>query len=67
MNPTRTRRPVAGFPDPVGPISEELLVADDRAGLTPSEMVERKLVRLLKTSPLPVSQLSTTRRLIQAR
>jgi hypothetical protein len=32
------------------------MVTDARAGLTPAQMVERKLVWLLKTNPLPVSQ-----------
>jgi hypothetical protein len=36
--------------------AEEALVADARAHLTPSQMVERKLVSLLKANPLPVSQ-----------
>jgi hypothetical protein len=35
--------------------SEESLVTDARAGLTPSQMVERKLLSLLKSSPLPLS------------
>jgi hypothetical protein len=35
---------------------EEALVTDARAGLTPAQMVEHKLVWLLKTTPLPVSQ-----------
>jgi hypothetical protein len=48
-------------------VVEESLVADDRAGLSPSEMVERKLARLLKSNPLPVSQLSVGRRLIKSR
>jgi len=34
---------------------EETLVADDRATLTPSQMVEQKLIGWLKTSPLLVS------------
>ncbi len=38
---------------------EETLVADARAGLTPSQMVERKLRGLLRGGPLPVSQLLT--------
>ncbi len=38
------------------PIAEEVLVADSRAGMTPSQMVERKLVDLLKSNPLLVSQ-----------
>ena len=37
--------------------TEEALVEDVRAGLTPSQMVERKLVSLLKSNPLPVSHL----------
>jgi hypothetical protein len=37
--------------------SEEDLVSDARAGLSPSEMVERKLVSLLQSMPLPVSRL----------
>jgi hypothetical protein len=32
------------------------LVTDDRAALTPSQIVEQKLIDLLRTSPLPVSQ-----------
>ncbi len=39
------------------PISEEALVSDARAGLTPAQMVERKLVSLLQSTPLPVSRL----------
>lgn len=35
---------------------EEMLVADDRATLTPSQMVEQKLIGMLKSSPLLVSQ-----------
>jgi hypothetical protein len=34
---------------------EEALITDARAGLTPAQMVERKLVSLLKSNPLPVS------------
>jgi hypothetical protein len=34
---------------------EEALVADPRAGLTPSQMVERKLLSLLDGRALPVS------------
>lgn len=46
------------------PSSEESLVNDARADLTPAQMVERKLVRLLQGAPLPVSrlQMSTPRR-----
>jgi hypothetical protein len=37
--------------------AEESLISDDRAGLTPAEHVERKLVALLRNTPLRVSQL----------
>ena len=40
----------------IGRLDEETLVADSRAALTPSEMVEQKLIGRLKTSPLLVSQ-----------
>jgi hypothetical protein len=55
--------------DRVGPQSpgmetlEEDLVADARAGLTPAQMVERKLVFLLKSTPVPVSQLMARSRI----
>ena len=45
-----------------GVVLEESLVADVRAGLTPSEMVERKLASLLKSSPLPISHFRTGQR-----
>jgi hypothetical protein len=34
---------------------EETLVADSRASLTPSQLVEQKLIGMLKASPLLVS------------
>jgi hypothetical protein len=37
--------------------SDEALVSDARAGLTPSQMVERKLMSLLNSTPLPMSRL----------
>jgi hypothetical protein len=37
--------------------AEETLVADDRASLTPSQLVEQKLIGRLKASPLLVSQI----------
>jgi len=43
-------------------LTEEALVADARAGLTPAQMVEHKVASLLKSQPLPVSHLMTTRR-----
>lgn len=45
-----------------GPALEEALVADTRANMTPAQMVERKLLLLLRDQPLPVSQRLTTRR-----
>jgi hypothetical protein len=47
--------------------SEEALVADDRAGLTPAQLVERKLIYLLKANPLPVSQVMTGSRILGRR
>jgi hypothetical protein len=51
----------------LGAAEEEALVADARAGLTPAQMVERKLGVLLKSNPLPVSHLMTGSRSIRAR
>jgi len=39
---------------------EEALVADTRAGLTPSQHVERKLISLLKSSLVPISHVQIT-------
>jgi hypothetical protein len=46
-------------PESAAVISEEALVTDARAGLTPAQMVERKLASVLQSAPLPVSQLQT--------
>ena len=35
--------------------AEETLVSDERARLTPSQMVEQKLACLLETPPLPLN------------
>ena len=40
---------------------DEVLVPDVRAQLRPAEMVERKLVSLLKSLPLPASHLQRAR------
>jgi hypothetical protein len=40
---------------------EEMLIPDARARLTPAQMVESKLLSLLKTTPLLVSRLQTVR------
>jgi hypothetical protein len=44
------------LPEPVA-LQEESLVTDTRAGLSPAQMVERKLVSLLPGTPLPLSQM----------
>jgi hypothetical protein len=41
---------------PADVAAQECLVADARATLTPAQMVERKLISLLKNNPLAVSQ-----------
>src|SRR5262249_37978734 len=46
---------------------EEDLIEDARASLTPAQMVERKLVSLLKSNPLPISQMMTGQRSLRAR
>jgi hypothetical protein len=47
-------------PESTLPPSEDALVTDPRAGLTPAQMVERKLVSLLPSTPVPVSRLRAT-------
>lgn len=42
-------------------VPEETLVNDDRAGLTPAQMVERKLAALLRTTNVPASHLQASR------
>ena len=41
---------------------EEMLIVDERGALSPSEQVERKLVAMLNSAALPVSQLHRTQR-----
>jgi hypothetical protein len=41
---------------------EESLVNDSRAGMTTAQMVERKLIGLLRGKALPVSQMLTAAR-----
>jgi hypothetical protein len=50
---------VAGCAPPAVEGPEEVLVVDARAGLSPAQMVERKLMGMLRTVPLPVSQIMT--------
>jgi hypothetical protein len=40
---------------------QEILVADVRAGLTPSQLVERRLVSMLRSTLLPASHLQVSR------
>jgi hypothetical protein len=51
-----TTRSRIATPEAAPVLSEESLVNDARAGLTPAQMVERKLVSLLQSAPLPVSR-----------
>jgi hypothetical protein len=46
--------------EPAAVASEEALVTDARAGLTPAQMVERKLVSLLQSGPLPAGRPQST-------
>jgi hypothetical protein len=54
-----------GLPRPVlspaAQPADESLVHDARANLTPSQAVERRLVSLLKGTPLPLSRLRAPR------
>jgi hypothetical protein len=50
-----------GTSDPV-PSPCERLVQDARAGLTPSQLVERKLASLLGSTTLPISRLQNSER-----
>jgi hypothetical protein len=67
MNTTAPRPRTPEVDDYSSSSVEESLVADPRAELTPSQMVERKLVNLLKSNPLPVSQLHSGRLLNRSR
>ena len=40
-----------------GPSSEEALVVDDRSGLSPAQVVENRLSRLLREATMPISHL----------
>ncbi|HEX3150734.1 MAG TPA: hypothetical protein VHR66_21830 [Gemmataceae bacterium] len=54
-SPLTPRLPTASDPFARAFADEETLIADDRAGLSPSQHVEQKLIGMLKTSPLMVS------------
>lgn len=51
---------------PTSACGEESLVVDDRSGMSPAEMVENKLSRMLRDGSMPVSHLQM-RRLLKAR
>ena len=61
LSPRRPQMPAArtDVPGPEGyrtdAAADEVLVADSRAGLSPSDMVERKLFSLLNGKPLPAN------------
>jgi hypothetical protein len=61
------RAPDPALLPPPPALTEEALVADARAGLTPAQMVEHKLATLLKSQPLPVSHMMTARRTSRSR
>lgn len=44
-------------------VYDESLVSDDRGRMTPAELIERKLSRLLHDTPVPISHQTHTRRL----
>jgi hypothetical protein len=48
-------------------LTDESLVADARADLTPAQMVEHKLASLLKRQSLPLSQMMTAGRTSRSR
>jgi hypothetical protein len=56
-NPTADTRQNAGSEAATPRNEEETLVIDSRAALSPSQMVEQKLIGRLKASPLLVSHL----------
>lgn len=47
---------ITGEPAPAGDPPDETLIPDPRAGLTPSQMIERKLALLLRGRAIPLSQ-----------
>jgi len=50
--------PVAHAADPAAP--DEALVMDPRGGLSPAQMVDRKLASLMQVGTLPVSRFQAT-------
>lgn len=56
-NPTADTRQTGSEAATIRNEEEETLVLDSRAALTPSQLVEQKLIGRLKASPLMVSQL----------
>ena len=56
-NPTADTRQTGSEAATTRTDEEETLVIDSRAALTPSQLVEQKLIGQLKRSPLLVSQL----------
>ena len=54
---TRTPSKSTERANPTAVVTEEVLVPDARARLTPAQMVERKLVSMTETCPVMVSHL----------
>jgi len=52
---------VAGESEYLDTAEDEEAIVDDRAGLRPTEEVQRKLLGLLPSAPVPVSCLHTRR------
>ena len=50
-------KPVVSVPPPKNDMAEETLVEDPRSRASPSQQIERKLLRLMKSSPIMVSQM----------
>lgn len=59
LRPTPDRPPVP-VPLPTALEPEEAYIIDDRAQCRPAQMVERKLVRVLRSAALPASHVRTS-------
>ena len=57
MSPHVSITPSVEPPGHSRPPQEETLIVDERGSMTPSQLVERKLMGALRGGPLPVSHL----------
>jgi hypothetical protein len=62
-NMTLTLQNTTRSKDVLPTIHDESLVSDARGRMTPAEVIERKLSRLLQDTPVPLSHQTMTRRL----